>query len=164
MPGDPGDKIETAAQDRADTIADTLGDLEADYNRCYRVIRKTYDCLERLGLREFNRCSKYRWSLDRDLRGYSYVCVRVGASLMRRSLIKRSGNLTDEELYRWAADKDLVCDAIDEAHAYLDRRLDALKSTMGEIRDRLSGYESRLADRERAIDEVERDAGRKIVR
>ncbi|MDR0558030.1 MAG: hypothetical protein LBG43_09255 [Treponema sp.] len=120
-----------------------LNELEEDYNKCYRIIRKTYEHLERIGLRDFNKFSKYKWSFDRDGRGASYVCVRNGGSLLKRSLVKRSGNLEEAELLRWLDDKDLVCEALDEAYEYIDEKIGALKLKMNEMKERIQGYEDR---------------------
>ncbi|MDR0376159.1 MAG: hypothetical protein LBH85_10670 [Treponema sp.] len=120
-----------------------LKELEEDYNRCYQIIRKTYEHLERIGLRDFNKFSKYKWSFDRDGRGASYVCVRNGGSLLKKSLIKRSGSLEEAELLRWLNDKDLVCEALDEAYKYIDEKIGALKLKMNEMKERIQGYEDR---------------------
>lgn len=120
-----------------------LNELEEDYNRCYRIIRKTYEHLERIGLRDFNKFSKYKWSFDRDGRGASYVCVRNGGSLLKKSLVKRSGNLEESELLRWLNDKDLVCEALDEAYEFIDEKIGALKLKMNEMKECIQGYEDR---------------------
>ncbi|MDR2783316.1 MAG: hypothetical protein LBB48_05680 [Treponema sp.] len=134
---------EKRSKEKKENIDVALKELEEDYNRCYRIIRKTYEHLERIGLRDFNKFSKYKWSFDRDGRGVSYVCVRNGGSLLKKSLIKRSGSLEEAELFRWLNDKDLVCEALDEAYEYLDEKVCKLKLKMNEMKERIQGYEDK---------------------
>lgn len=154
-PEDNTDQIvlsESKVQRRKENIADTVRDMEEDYNRCYRIIRKTYEYLEKLGLRDFNKFSKYKWSFDRDNRGFSYVCVRAGSSLIKKSLIKRSGNLKEAELFQWIDNKELVCEALEEAFEYIDEKLSKLKIKMGEMKEEIQGYENRLDGVEQDFD------------
>jgi hypothetical protein len=146
---------------RKENIAVTARELEQDYNRCYSLIRKTFGYLEKLGLRDFNGFAKYKWTFDRDSTGLSYVCIRFGSSLRKKSLIKRSGNLSEEELYRWIDDKDLVLEALEEAYRFIDERLDKLKIEMDEMKGKIAGYEDRLEGVARDFDEA--GAARKVV-
>jgi hypothetical protein len=157
-------KREEGERNGRETVDETLQELERDYNRCYRIIRKTYEYLERVGLQDFNKFSKYKWSFDRDKRGVSYVCVRDGGSLLKKSLVKRSGSLEDAELLRWLDNKTLVCDALDEAYEYIDEKVDKLICKMNEMKEHIQRYE----DRGRGIEEdmeamkvLKPDAGKK---
>jgi hypothetical protein len=146
---------------RKENIAVTVKELEGDYNRCYSLIRKTFGYLEKLGLRDFNGFAKYKWTFDRDSTGLSYVCIRFGSSLRKKSLIKRSGNLSEEELYRWIDNKDLVLEALEEAYRFIDERLDKLKIEMAEMKEKIAGYEDRLEGVGRNFDES--DAAKKVI-
>ncbi|MDR2194006.1 MAG: hypothetical protein LBP19_06020 [Treponema sp.] len=132
---------EERSKKKKETIDATLKEVEDEYNRCYRIIRKTYDYLERIGLQDFNKFSKYKWSFDRDRRGFSYVCVRNGGSLLKKSLVKRSGSLEEPELLRWLDTKNLVCEALDEAYEYIDEKIGTLKLKMTEMKGRIQKYE-----------------------
>jgi hypothetical protein len=121
----------------------TLADLQEDYNQCVRTIRKAYSYLEQVGVREFNKYSKYKWSLDRDT-GYSYVCIRYGNSLMRKSLVKSSAYLEEAELYKWIENKDLICEALDEACQYIRAKVLKLKRKMDETKLSIMEYEEKL--------------------
>jgi hypothetical protein len=147
---------EQKAASRRENIGATLAELEEDYNRCYAVVRKTFDHLEKLGLREFNQTSTYKWSFDKDARGYGYVCVRFGSSLLKKSLVKRSGALKEEDLYKWIENKDLVIEALDEAYQYIDGRIARLKLEMGEMKEQLARYEDRAVDAEEGLDEADK--------
>ena len=144
--------LEARGKKRGDDITATLKELEDDYNACYRIIRKTYGYLEKIGLRDFNKFSKYKWSFDRDARGYTYVCVRQGGSLLKKSLVKRSGEMEEADLLHWLDNKDLVCEAIDEAYEYIDNRLAAVSAKIEDMRVRLSVYEDHAASTEDAMD------------
>jgi archaellum component FlaC len=141
---DQAKAIEEQQKKSKEKIDVAIKDLEEDYNRCYRIVRKTYEYLEKMGLRDFHKFSKYKWSFDKDNRGFSYVCVRSGSSLLKKSLVKRSGSLEEAELLRWIDDKDLVCEALDEAYVYIDEKLDKLKFKMNEMKERIQGYEDRV--------------------
>ncbi|MDR1466700.1 MAG: hypothetical protein LBI40_03680 [Treponema sp.] len=145
---------EERAAVRRENISATLAELEEDYNRCYAVIRKTFDHLEKLGLREFNQISVYKWSFDKDSCGYGYVCVRSGSSLLKKSLVKRSGALKEEDLYKWIENKDLVIEALDEAYQYIDGRIARLKLEMGEMKEQLARYEELASDVDGQLDEA----------
>jgi hypothetical protein len=147
------DHSEEKQRRRREDIAGTLQALEDEYLRCYRLIRKTYDYLEKVGLREFNKYATYKWSFDRE-NGFSYVCIRLGSSLVKKSLIKRRAYLEEEELYRWIENKDLVFEALDEAYRYIDEKLAKLRLKMGEMQEQLEGYEERLEGMDKAYDEV----------
>ncbi|MDR1127475.1 MAG: hypothetical protein LBL06_05040 [Treponema sp.] len=139
---------------RRENIDNTLFELEEDYNRCYAVVRRTFDHLEKLGLREFNKVSAYKWSFDKDSSGYGYVCVRFGSSLLKKSLVKRSGALKEEDLYKWIEDKDMVIEALDEAYQYIDSKIDKLKLEMGEMKEQLTRYEERASDAGEQLNEA----------
>ncbi|MDR2618547.1 MAG: hypothetical protein LBC62_06725 [Treponema sp.] len=131
----------------------TLADLQEDYNQCVRTIRKTYGYLEQVGVREFNKYSKYKWSLDRD-RGYSYVCIRSGNSLRRKSLVKSSAYLEDAELYKWIENKDLICEALDEACQYIRDKVRMLKRKMDETKLSIMEYEEKLRNLDEELEEA----------
>ncbi|MDR0784868.1 MAG: hypothetical protein LBE74_03170 [Treponema sp.] len=147
---------EQRAAARREDVGATLAELEEDYNRCYAVVRKTFDYLEKLGLREFNQISTYKWSFDKDSRGYGYVCVRFGSSLLKKSLVKRSGALKEEDLYKWIENKDMVIAALDEAYQYIDDKLAKLKLEMGEMKEQLAKYEERASDAGDQLDEADK--------
>jgi chromosome segregation ATPase len=132
----------------------TLADLQEDYNQCVRTIRKTYNYLEQVGVREFNKYSKYKWSLDRD-RGCSYVCIRYGSSLGRKSLVKSSAYLEDAELYKWIENKDLICEALDEACRYIRDKVLNLKRKMDETKLSIMEYEEKLRNLGEELEEAE---------
>jgi hypothetical protein len=132
----------------------TLAGLQEDYNQCVRTVRKTYNYLEQVGVREFNKYSKYKWSLDRD-RGYSYVCIRYGSSLGRKSLVKSSAYLEDAELYKWIENKDLICEALDEACQYIRDKVLSLKRKMDEAKLSIMEYEEKLRNLGEELEEAE---------
>ncbi|MDR3193045.1 MAG: hypothetical protein LBT87_08275 [Treponema sp.] len=134
----------------------TLAGLQEDYNQCVRTIRKAYSYLEQVGVHEFNKYSKYKWSLDRDRR-YSYVCIRYGSSLGRKSLVKSSAYLEDAELYRWIENKDLICEALDEACQYIRNKVLTLKRKMDETKLSIMEYEEKLRNLDEELEKV--DAG-----
>jgi hypothetical protein len=148
-------KIKIDKHDPPNELDDTLTDVQEEYNRAVKIIRKTYSYLERIGLKDFNRYSKFKWSLDRDERGYSYVCVRLGASLTRKSLVKNSGLLEDAELYQWVENQSIVCEALDEAGDYLREKVKNLKRLMEENRARLDNFEEKFSDIEETLAEVD---------
>jgi hypothetical protein len=131
----------------------TLAGLQEDYNQCVRTIRKTYSDLEQVGVQEFNKYSKYKWTLDRD-RAYSYVCIRYGNSLRRKSLVKSSAYLEDAELYRWIENKDLICEALDEACRYIRDKVRMLKRKMDETKLSIMEYEERLRNLDEELEEA----------
>lgn len=140
----------------------TLLSLQEDYNHCVKIIRKTYNYLEQVGIQEFNKYSKYKWSLDRDS-GCSYVCVRYGSSLKKKSLVKSSAYLEDAELYKWMENKDLVCEALDEACEYIRNKVQTLKRKMEETTFSIMEYGEKLQNLDQAFQEVEKGAS-KIMR
>jgi hypothetical protein len=131
----------------------TLAGLQEDYNQCVRTIRKTYNYLEQVGVQEFNKYSKYKWSLDRD-KGYSYVCIRYGNSLGRKSLVKSSAYLEDAELYKWIENKDLICEALDEACQYIRDKVLTLKRKMDETKLNIMEYEEKLRNLDEELEEA----------
>jgi prefoldin subunit 5 len=135
-------------------LDDTLYTLQEDYNQCVKVLRKTWTYLEQMGIKEFNKYAKYRWSLDRE-NGYSHVCIRYGNSLTAKRLVKSSGLLEDAELYKWIENKDMICEALDEACQYIRDRVKALKQKMEETKFSIMEYEDKLKD----LDEDTEEAG-----
>jgi hypothetical protein len=121
----------------------TLVELQEDYNQCVKTIRKIYNYLEQVGVREFNQYSKFKWTLDRD-KGYSYVCIRCGNSLRKKSLVKSSAYLEDAELYKWIESKDLICEALEEAYQYIRDKVLMLKRKMDETKLSILEYEEKL--------------------
>ena len=90
-------------------IDNVLETIEEDYKACLKIIGKYFDYLEKCGLKDFNKFSKYKWTYDRDkTNGYSYICIRYRSSLMKKILIKKRAHIEDDELYKWVRNKDLV--------------------------------------------------------
>jgi hypothetical protein len=124
---------------------ETIAGLKEDYNKCYSTIRRTFEYLEKVDLKEFNKYSKYKWSFDREGRS-SYVCIRCGNSLSRKSLIKRRSYLDNSELYKWVENKDLICEALEEAYQFINKKLNEIQVKMNEMRERISTYEDKFDD------------------
>lgn len=137
--------------------------LQEDYKACVKVVRKTFAYLEQVGVKEFNKYSKYKWSLDRES-GYSYVCVRYGSSLKKKSLIKGLAHLEDPELYKWIENKDMICEALDEACEYIRARVKTLKRKMGETRASIMEYEEKLNNLEDGEEDLPSGGGSKVMR
>ena len=126
-------------------IDNALLTIEEDYKTCLRIIGRYFDYLETCGLREFNRYAKYRWSYDRDRsNGFSYVCIRYGSSLKRKCLVKRRAYIENEELYKWVENKDLVEEALDEAYAYIYKKVSAVKGKIEAMKALAENYEEKL--------------------
>jgi len=148
---------------RKDDIEDTLRVIEEDYNTCFRMIRRIFEYLEKFGLREFNRCSKYKWSYDRDKsRAYSYVCIRYGNSLMKKCLIKRRSHVDTADLYRWIANKELIQEALDEAYEYIRTKTIAVKNKIEDMRALMEDYEEKFGDISQEYDKTK--VARKVLR
>ncbi|MDR1867266.1 MAG: hypothetical protein LBQ77_03240 [Treponema sp.] len=128
-----------------ESIDESLEKFEEDYRHCYRVIRNIFEYLEKIGLQEFNQYSKYKWSFDHEKR-QSYVCIRYGNSLVKKSLLKRRANIEESDLYKWVDNKDLILEAIDEAYHYIHDRIAQIKTKMEEMRTNINEYEEKLAD------------------
>lgn len=124
---------------------ETIASLKEDYNKCYSTIRRTFEYLEKVDLKEFNKYSKYKWSFDREGR-CSYVCIRFGNSLARKSLIKRRSYLDNSELYKWIENKELICEALEEAYQFINKRLGEIRIKMNEMRESISSYEDKFND------------------
>ena len=124
-------------------IERTLIDLQEDYNQCYKTIRKTYEFLERMGIKTFNKYSKFKWNYDHD-RDCNYVCIRFGNSLSRKIFVKSSAYLEEAELYQWIEDKDLICEALEEAYEYIRKKVRVLKIKMEEVKDSIVAFEERF--------------------
>ena len=97
--------------------------IEADYKVCHRAIGRYFDYLETCGLKEFNKYSKYKWSHDRDkTNGYSYICIRQGSSMAKKSLVKRMAFIKNEDINKWVENKDLIQEALDEAYQFIIKK------------------------------------------
>ena len=128
-------------------IDNALLAIEEDYKACLRIIGRYYDYLDTCGLKEFNKYSKFRWSYDRDKsNGYSYVCIRYGNSLMRKVLVKRRAFIENDDLYRWAQNKDLIEEALDEAYQYIVKKINSIKSKIEAMKAIAADYEEKLDD------------------
>jgi hypothetical protein len=143
----------------------TLLDLQEDYKQCVKTIRKTYNYLEQVGIQTFNKYSRYKWSLDRDS-GYSYVCIRHGSSLKRKSLVKSTAYLNEAELYKWIESKDLICEALDEACDYIRNKVQMLIRKMEETKFSIMEYEEKLRNLDEDLEEagVDTDFNTKVMR
>ena len=136
-------------------IEGALRIIEEDYNKCFRVLRKAYEHLHTLGLEDFNKFSKYKWSFDRDKGDkFSYICIRYGSSLSKRCLVKRRPYVEDAELYKWVEQKDMLEEALDEAYQYIFAKISDVKSKMEELKKIAESYEQKLDDVSTIIDEV----------
>ena len=124
-------------------IENTLTDLQDDYNQCYKTIKKTYEFLERMGIKAFNKYSKFKWNYDHD-KDCNYVCIRFGNSLSRKIFVKSSAYLEEAELYRWVEDKDLIVEALEEAYEYIRKKIRLLKIKMEEVKDSITAFEERF--------------------
>ena len=129
--------------------------IEEDYNKCFRVLRKVYEHLHTLGLEEFNKFSKYKWSLDRDKGDkFSYICIRYGASLSKKCLVKRRPYIEEVELYKWVEQKDLIEEAMDEAYQFIFAKISDVKGKIHELKEIAEAYEKNLDEIAIEIDEV----------
>jgi hypothetical protein len=146
-------------------LDDTLSALREDYNYYMKVLRKTWAYLEQVGIKEFNKYAKYRWSLERE-KSYSFVCIRRGNSLTAKRLIKSSGLLEDAELYRWSENPDRICEALDEACRYIRDKVKALKQKMEAAKCSVMEYEDRLKNLEEEDEDEEEPSpgGSKVMR
>jgi hypothetical protein len=126
-------------------VQNALQTIEEDYNASQRIIEKYFGYLDTCGLKDFNRFSKYKWTHDRDKsNGFSYICIRYRASLMKKCVVKKRSHMSDEDMYKWAANKELIRDALDEAYEYIVTKISALKSKIGEIKEVAKEYEDKL--------------------
>jgi len=133
-------------EDRED-IENALRTIDEDYVICFKMIRKIFDYLETIGLQDFNRHSKYKWSFNRDKsKGYSYVCIRDGNSLTRKCLVKRRVYVENADLYKWIKHKDLIREALDEAYQYIYTKVNAVKSKIEDLKEIMEGYNKKLDD------------------
>ena len=145
-----------------DYIDNALYTIEEDYKICLRIIGRYFDYLETCGLKMFNKYSKYKWSYDRDRsNGYSYVCIRYGSSLMRKCLVKRRAYIESEDLYRWAENKDLIQEALDEAYQYIVKKINAVKRKIESMKTIAETYEEKLEDLLEGYEEV-KSAGKRL--
>jgi len=137
--------------------------IEEDYKTCFRMIRRIYDYLDRFGLKEFNKYSKYKWNYDRDKnKEYSYVCIRYGNSLAKKCLIKRRSHVDTADLYRWIESKELIQEALDEAYEYISTKTTAVKSKMEELKGIMEDYGKKFDDISNEYDETKQ--ARKVLR
>jgi len=137
--------------------------IEEDYNTCFRMIRRIYDYLDRFGLKEFNKYSKYKWNYDRDRsREYSYVCIRYGNSLIKKCLIKKRSHVDTADLYRWIESKELIQEALDEAYEYISEKTNTAKRKMEELKGIMEGYGEKFDDITNEYDEAKQ--ARKVLR
>ena len=144
-------------------IESTLRAIEEDYNTCFRLIRRIYEYLDQFGIKEFNRYSQYKWSLDRDkTKGYSYVCVRYGSSLKKKCMIRRRSDMENADLYKWVEHKDFIKEALDEAYQYVQEKVNAVKNKIEDLRTIVEDYEEKLDDISKDYDE--KKATRKVLR
>ena len=129
-----------------DTIIDSkLLEIEEDYKVCLRIIGKYFNYLDDCGLKDFNKFSQYKWSYDRDkTNGYSYICIRYGSSLFKKSLIKRRAYIETEDLYKWVQNKELIQEAIEEAYQYIVTKINTVKLKLEELKATAVEYEEKL--------------------
>jgi hypothetical protein len=106
-----------------------------------------------MGIKEFNRYSKYKWNYDHD-KDCNYVCIRFGNSLSRKIFVKSSAYLEEAELYKWIEDKDLICEALEEAYEYIRKKVRILKLKMEEVKDSIQVYEERLSNLDEEFDAI----------
>jgi len=145
-------------------IESALRNIEEDYNTCFRMIRRIYDYLEKFGVKEFNKYSTYKWSLDKDkIKSFSYVCIRYGSSLKNKCAIKRRSHMESNELYRWVEKKDLIEEALNEAYDYITERVSAVKFKIEGLKETARDIEQKLDAVSQEYDE-EIKAAKKVLR
>ena len=128
-----------------ENIDNALQTIEDDYKICLRIIGRYFDYLEKCGLKEFNKYSKYRWSYDRDrVKGGSYVCIRYGNSLIKKCLVKKRAYIENEDLYRWVRNKELVHEALEEAYQYIASKVSGVKGEIDEMKQTAEEYAEKL--------------------
>ena len=119
--------------------------IEEDYKACLKIIGRYFEYLETCGLKEFNKYSKYKWSFDRDKSdGYSYVCIRYGSSLMRKCLVKKRAYIETDDLYKWAENKDLIQESLDEAYEYIVKKINTTKTRIQAMKEIAENYNAKL--------------------
>jgi hypothetical protein len=122
-----------------------LQSIEEDYKVCLRIIGRYYDYLDTCGLKEFNRYSKYKWSFDRDRNDeHSYVCIRDGSSLVKKSLVQKRAYIKEEDLYNWTENKELIQEALDEAHQFIIKKVSSAKSKIEAMKVIAENFEDKL--------------------
>jgi hypothetical protein len=122
-----------------------LQTIEEDYKVCLRIIGRYFDYLETCGLKEFNKYSKYKWSYDRDRsKGGSYVCIRYGNSLIKKCLVKKRAYIENDDLYRWAGNKNLVQEALDEAYQYIVSKVSGVRVRLDDMKKTAEEYAEKL--------------------
>ena len=148
---------------KKEDIETSLRIIEEDYITCFRMIRRIYDYLDRFGLKEFNKYSKYKWSYDRDkTKAYNYVCIRYGSSLKQKCVIKRISHVENADLYRWIDQKDLIQEALDEAYQHIYTKVSTVKEKIENLKEIVEEYEEKLNDMSREYDEMTET--RKVLR
>jgi hypothetical protein len=121
--------------------------IEEDYKVCLRIIGRYFDYLDTCGLKEFNKYSKYRWTLDRDKgNGYSYVCIRYGNSLLKKCLVKKRPYIEKDDLYKWVQNKKLIQEALEEAYQFIVSKVNTVKDEIEAIKEAAENYEEKLGD------------------
>jgi len=144
-------------------IESALKIIEEDYITCFRMVRKIFDYLEKFGLKEFNKYSKYKWNYDRDKnKEYSYVCIRHGNSLAKKCLIKRRSYLDTADLYRWIDQKNLIQEALEEAYQYICEKVNEVKGKIENLKEIVGEYEEKLGDISKDYEETRQ--ARKVLR
>jgi hypothetical protein len=128
-----------------DNIDAALQTIEDDYKICLRIIGRYFDYLETCGLKEFNKYSKYKWSYDRDRsKGGSYVCIRYGNSLIKKCLVKKRAYIENDDLYKWAGNKNLVQEALDEAYQYIVTKISGVRGRLDDMKKTAEEYAEKL--------------------
>ena len=128
-----------------ENIESALQTIEDDYKICLRIIGRYFDYLEKCGLKEFNKYSKYRWSYDRDRsKGGSYVCIRYGNSLIKKCLVKKRAYIENADLYNWVRNKKLIQEALDEAYQYISNKISGVKGEIDEMKNTAEEYDEKL--------------------
>ena len=134
-------------------IEDSLFDLQEDYKQCYKIIKKTYELLERIGLTVFNKYSEFKWNYDKD-KNCNYICIRSGSSLNHKIYVKSSAFLEEAELYRLIENKDIICDALEEAYEFIRKKIKDLKLNMEEVKNRIMTFEEDIDALNETLDEL----------
>ena len=148
---------------KKEDIETNLRIIEEDYLTCFRMIRRIYDYLDRFGLKDFNRYSKFKWTYDQDKsKAYNYVCIRQGSSLKQKCVIKRLSHVENADLYRWIEHKDMIQEALDEAYEYIYTKITTVKDKLENLKEIVEDYEEKLDDMTRDYEDSK--IARKVLR